>query len=73
MLARRRRRRDNRCCPTAVGYLRVSREERVRERVSLGAQCGRIAAYSDAKSLQLVEVLADEGPSGKDLERLGLE
>jgi len=56
-----------------VGYVRVSREEQVREGVSLGAQRGRIAAYAEAKGLDLVEVLADEGLSGKDLDRPGLE
>lgn len=58
---------------TALGYVRVSSEEQVREGVSLDAQRARIAAYAEAKGLPLVEVLADEGRSGKDLERPGLE
>jgi DNA invertase Pin-like site-specific DNA recombinase len=57
----------------AVGYVRVSREEQVREGVSLAAQRGRIVAYAHAKGLELADVLADEGLSGKDLERPGLD
>jgi site-specific DNA recombinase len=59
--------------PTAVGYVRVSREEQVREGVSLDAQRARITAYAEAKDLVLGEILADEGMSGKELERPGLQ
>jgi site-specific DNA recombinase len=41
--------------------------------VSLNAQCARIRSYSEAKGLQLTEVLSDEGFSGKNLRRAGLE
>ncbi len=37
------------------------------------AQRDRIAAYATAKGLQLTEVLADEGLSGKDLKRPALQ
>ena len=57
----------------AVGYARVSREEQVREGVSLDAQRARITAYATAKALDLTEVLVDEGLSGKDLNRPALE
>lgn len=57
----------------AVGYVRVSREEQAREGVSLDAQRARVAAYATAKDLELADVLADEGLSGKDLNRPGLE
>ena len=69
------RRRIERPVPAsaAVGYVRVSREEQVREGVSLAAQRGRIEAYARAKGLDLAEVLADEGLSGKNLERPRLE
>ncbi|MCC6227420.1 MAG: recombinase family protein [Microthrixaceae bacterium] len=48
----------------AVGYVRVSHEEQVREGVSLGAQRAAIAAYCAMKSLDLVEVVEDAGVSG---------
>jgi DNA invertase Pin-like site-specific DNA recombinase len=51
----------------AVGYVRVSTEEQVREGVSLDAQEARIRAYAVAKDLELVDVIHDEGLSGKDL------
>jgi DNA invertase Pin-like site-specific DNA recombinase len=57
----------------AVAYVRVSREEQAREGVSLDAQRARVAAYADAKGLELTETLADEGLSGKDLNRPGLD
>jgi DNA invertase Pin-like site-specific DNA recombinase len=57
----------------AIGYCRVSREEQVRDGVSLDAQRARIRAYAEAKDLELVEILADEGLSGKDLERPALQ
>jgi site-specific DNA recombinase len=45
----------------------------VRDGVSLDAQRARIAAYAQAKDLELVEILSDEGLSGKDLNRPALE
>lgn len=51
----------------------MSREEQVREGVSLDAQRARITAYATAKALNLTEVLVDEGLSGKDLKRPALE
>ena len=57
----------------AVGYVRVSREEQAREGVSLDAQRDRVAAYATAKGLTLLDVIADEGLSGKDLDRPGLQ
>ena len=57
----------------ALGYVRVSREEQAREGVSLEAQRARIIAYAAAKDLQLTGVYADEGVSGKDLDRPGLQ
>ena len=53
----------------AIGYARVSSEEQARDGVSLDAQRDRIAAYAVAKGLELVVVLADEGASGKDMNR----
>jgi site-specific DNA recombinase len=51
----------------ALGYLRVSTEEQVRQGVSLDAQEAKIRAYALAKDLELVDVVRDEGLSGKDL------
>jgi DNA invertase Pin-like site-specific DNA recombinase len=51
----------------ARGYVRVSTEEQVREGVSLDAQEAKIRAYATAKDLDLVEVIREEGLSGKDL------
>jgi DNA invertase Pin-like site-specific DNA recombinase len=53
----------------AVGYTRVSTEEQARDGVSLDAQQARIRAYAEAKGLSLSKVLADEGHTGKNLNR----
>ncbi len=58
--------------PTALGYARVSTDEQAREGVSLEAQQSRIRAYCEAKDLELVDVLVDDGISGKTLERPAL-
>lgn len=57
----------------AIGYARVSTIEQCSEGVSLGMQQERIHAYATAKGLELVEVLVDEGRSGKDLKRPALQ
>jgi DNA invertase Pin-like site-specific DNA recombinase len=51
----------------------VSTDEQAREGVSLEVQRERIRAYATAKGLNLVEVLADKGASGKDLNRPELQ
>jgi len=58
---------------TAIGYIRVSTDEQAREGVSLAAQEARIRAYAVAKDLNLVEVVRDEGLSGKGLDRPGVQ
>jgi site-specific DNA recombinase len=55
------------------GYVRVSTEEQVREGVSLNAQEKKIRAYAEIHDLELVEIIRDEGYSGKDLERPGFK
>jgi len=50
----------------------VSTDEQAREGASLDVQRERVRAYAAAKGLRLVEVLADEGVSGKDLRRPAL-
>lgn len=57
---------------SALGYIRVSREEQARDGVSLDVQRARIAAYAAAKGLDLTAVYSDEGISGKELDRPGL-
>ena len=56
----------------ALGYARVSTDEQAREGVSLDAQRSRIRAYCEAKELELVDVLVDDGISGKTLARPAL-
>ena len=55
-----------------LGYCRVSTEEQAREGVSLEAQEKQIRRYCDLYGLELVEVLRDEGVSGKSMERPGM-
>lgn len=56
-----------------IGYVRVSTEEQVREGVSLEAQEEKIKAYCIVKDWELVDVLRDEGISGKTLDRPGIQ
>jgi hypothetical protein len=58
---------------TAIGYIRVSTDGQAREGVSLDAQRERIEAYAKAKGLELVDVLVDEGLSGKTIDRPALQ
>lgn len=51
--------------PRLIGYVRVSTEEQAREGVSLDAQRHRLALYAELQGAELVDVLADEGLSGK--------
>ena len=57
----------------AVGYIRVSTEEQAREGISLEAQEDKVKKYADLHNLDLVEVIRDEGKSGKDLNREGIQ
>jgi site-specific DNA recombinase len=57
----------------AIGYIRVSTEDQAREGVSLENQGSKIVAYADLHGLELVEVIRDDGLSGKSLERPGFE
>lgn len=53
----------------AIGYIRVSTEDQAKEGLSLPAQRARIASYAQAMGLDLVQVFADEGISGKSLNK----
>jgi site-specific DNA recombinase len=57
----------------AIGYVRVSTEEQVREGISLENQRMKIKAYCELNDLELVEILEDAGKSGKDLNREGVQ
>ena len=58
---------------TAVGYVRVSTEEQAREGVSLDNQKYKIKAYAELNDFQLIEIVADEGLSAKNLNRPGIK
>ena len=57
----------------AYGYIRVSTEEQAKEGLSLEAQRSKIRAFAEIKDLELVEIISDEGLSGKDFERGGIK
>ena len=57
----------------AVGYIRVSTQEQAQEGFSLDVQEARIVAYCEAKDWQLLRVYRDEGVSGKNLDRPGVQ
>ena len=57
----------------AVGYIRVSTEEQVREGVSLDNQRKRIELFCGAKEWELSHIYADEGVSGGSLKRDGIQ
>jgi site-specific DNA recombinase len=56
----------------AIGYVRVSTEDQAKEGVSLDNQRRKIELYSEMNDLQLVEIISDEGISGKNLNRPGV-
>ncbi|MCX5733726.1 MAG: recombinase family protein [candidate division NC10 bacterium] len=57
----------------ALGYVRVSTEDQVREGVSLDVQSERIRAYCQAKGWTLEGIIRDEGRSARDLNRPGIQ
>jgi len=57
----------------AVGYIRVSTEEQVREGISLEVQEDKVKKYADLHNLRLTEIIRDEGKSDKDLDREGMQ
>jgi len=56
----------------AVGYCRVSTEEQAREGISLEVQKDKIRQYAELHNLELIKNIVDEGESGKDLDRGGI-
>jgi len=55
-----------------VGYIRVSTSEQVDNGISLDNQRHKIEAFAELKDLDLIEVISDEGCSGKNLKREGI-
>ena len=56
-----------------IGYIRVSTDEQAKDGVSLKVQRGKIEAYCKLYDLTLVDVLVDDGQSGKNLRRVGIQ
>lgn len=57
----------------AVGYVRVSTEKQATIGVSLEAQREKIRLYSDLKDFELINIISDDGLSGKNLNRPGVQ
>jgi len=57
----------------AIGYIRISTQEQAKEGISLEAQEDKIRKYAVLHNLSLIEVVRDEGKSGKDLDREGIQ
>ena len=56
-----------------VGYLRVSTVEQARHGESLTTQRARIERYLELTDAELVDIIADDGKSGKSLDREGFQ
>lgn len=54
---------------TAIGYIRVSTEEQAEMGVSLDAQRAKIDQYAALHDLELARIYADEGISGKSMDK----
>ncbi len=59
--------------PRIIGYVRVSTVEQARHGESLETQRQRIKRYLDLSGAKLVDVIADDGKSGKNLDREGFQ
>jgi DNA invertase Pin-like site-specific DNA recombinase len=58
---------------TAVAYIRVSTARQVEQGSSLEAQQARVRQFCSFKGFDLVEVVSDEGMSGKSTDRPGYQ
>lgn len=56
-----------------IGYARVSTDEQVRSGVSLDVQESKIRDYAKLNDLELTQIVRDEGESGKNLQRPGIQ
>ena len=57
----------------AIGYIRVSKEEANKIKVSPSQQRESIIAFCKSQNWKLVDILEDRGKSGKDLKRPNLQ
>lgn len=57
----------------AIGYIRVSTEDQVKEGVSLDNQREKIKTYCKLKDFTLVKIIEDAGISAKNLKRPGVQ
>jgi site-specific DNA recombinase len=57
----------------ALGYCRVSTIEQANEGISMDNQAAKIRQYCELNDLELVEIISDDGESGKDLKRDGVK
>ena len=57
----------------AYGYVRVSTSEQAEEGISIEVQKGKIRAYATLHDLKLMEIIKDEGYSGKNIDRPGIQ
>ena len=55
-----------------LGYVRVSTTEQADSGLGLAAQEATIRSECERRGWELLDVVADEGSSGKSLDRLGL-
>jgi len=58
---------------TGIGYIRVSTEQQADDGHSLAAQRAKIESYCELYDIDLVDTFADEGASGKTVDRDGLQ
>jgi site-specific DNA recombinase len=56
----------------AIGYIRVSTEDQAREGISLENQDAKVKSYASLNDLDLIDIIRDEGVSGKSLDRAGM-
>jgi len=56
-----------------IGYIRVSTEEQAREGISLKVQEAKTKTYAELHNLGEIEIVKDEGKSGKNLNREGVQ
>ena len=59
--------------PAVVGYTRVSTKRQVREGISLDTQRQQLERWCEASGVQLLGMFTDEGRSGKNANRPGLQ
>lgn len=57
----------------ALIYTRVSTQEQAQEGISLDNQLAKIKAYCFARDWEVIETITDEGKTGKNLKRPGLQ